>query len=47
VLQAAGLLDGELKSMADLAARGLRDALRAATRSRYAARMAALDRRLG
>jgi glutamate formiminotransferase / 5-formyltetrahydrofolate cyclo-ligase len=47
VLQAAGLLDGELRSMAHLAARGLREALSEATRSRYAARMSALDRRLG
>ena len=47
VLQAAGQLDGELQSMARLAARGLRDALSKATRLRYGARMAALDRRLG
>ena len=47
VLQAAGLLDGELLSMAHLAARGLRDALGEETRSRHAARMSALDRRLG
>lgn len=46
VLHAAGLLEGELQSMAHLAARGLRDALSEATRSRYAARMAALERRL-
>jgi len=46
VLQAAGLLDGELQSMAHLAARGLRDALNEATRLHHAARMAALDRRL-
>ena len=47
VLQAAVLLDAELQSMAQLAARGLRDALSEATRLRYAARMAALDQRLG
>lgn len=46
VLQAAGLLDGELLSMAHLAADGLRDAVGEPTRSRHAARMAALDRRL-
>ena len=47
VLSAARLLDAELDTMARLAARGLRDALDASTRSMYAARMAALDRRLG
>jgi glutamate formiminotransferase / 5-formyltetrahydrofolate cyclo-ligase len=46
VLQAAGLLDGELESMAHLAARGLRDALNEATRLSHATRMAALERRL-
>ena len=47
VLHAASLLDGELQSMAHLAARGFRDALSKATRSDHAARMSALDRRLG
>ena len=47
VLRAAGVLDSELESMAQLAAHGLRDALSESTRSVYAARMAALDRRLG
>lgn len=47
VLNAAGLLDAELQSMAHLAARGLRDAIDETTRSTYAARTGALDRRLG
>ncbi|HEY6874952.1 MAG TPA: glutamate formiminotransferase [Candidatus Dormibacteraeota bacterium] len=46
VLQATGVLDAELESMARLAANGLREALTESTRSTYAARMAALDRRL-
>ena len=47
VLQAASLLAGDLQSMAHLAARGLRDALSEATRLDHAARVSALDRRLG
>jgi len=46
VLQTAGLLDGELQSMAQLAARGLRDAVGERTRSKYSERLAALERRL-
>ena len=46
VLQAAGLLDGELQSMAHLAARGLREAVSEPTRSKYSERLAALARRL-
>ena len=46
VLRAAGILDRELGAMALLAARGLRAALHESTRSAYAARMDALDRRL-
>ena len=46
VLQAAGLLDGELQSMAYLAARGLREAVSEPTRSKYSERLAALERRL-
>jgi len=46
VLQAAGLLDGELQSMAHLAARGLREAVSESTRSKYAERLSALERRL-
>jgi hypothetical protein len=46
VLQAAGLLDGELQSMAHLAARGLREAVSEPTRSKYSERLAALERRL-
>lgn len=46
VLQAAGIADGELTAMSKLAARGLRAAVDSDTRSKYAERMAALDRRL-
>ncbi len=46
VLQAAGLLDGELQAMAHLAARGLREAISEPTRSKYSERLAALERRL-
>jgi hypothetical protein len=46
VLRVAGVLDGELAAMLDAAARGLRSALRAETAAAYAARVAALDRRL-
>jgi len=46
VLQAAGLLDGELQSMAHLAARGLREAVSEPTRSKYSERLSALERRL-
>jgi glutamate formiminotransferase len=46
VLQAAGLLVGELQAMAHLAARGLRDAVSEPTGSKYAERLAALERRL-
>jgi len=47
VLRVAGVLTDELKSMLDIAARGLRSALVADTLSRHAARVDALDRRLG
>ncbi len=46
VLQAAGILDDELEAMSLLAARGLRAALDPSTTTAFAARMAALDRRL-
>jgi glutamate formiminotransferase / 5-formyltetrahydrofolate cyclo-ligase len=46
VLRAAGVLDEELESMLADAARGLRAALSADTRSAYEVRVAALDRRL-
>jgi len=46
VLQAAGLLDSELRAMAHHAARGLREAVSEATRSKYSERVAALERRL-
>jgi glutamate formiminotransferase len=46
VLRVAGLLDGELAAMLDAAARGLRSAIDAETAVEYAARIAALDRRL-
>jgi glutamate formiminotransferase / 5-formyltetrahydrofolate cyclo-ligase len=47
VLKVAGVLDGELEAMLDAAARGLRVSVTDETRSTYAARFAALDRRLG
>ena len=46
VLQAAGLLDPELETMALVAGRGLRSALDDSVRASYAARLTALDRRL-
>ena len=47
VLKVAGVLDGELEAMLGVAASGLREAVSSETRSTYAARAAALDRRLG
>jgi glutamate formiminotransferase len=47
VLKVAGVLDGELKAMLGVAAAGLLSAVGAETRLAYAARVAALDRRLG
>jgi hypothetical protein len=47
VLRAAGVLDGELHAMLDAAASGLHEAITTVTRSAYAARFAALDKRLG
>lgn len=47
VLGAAEVLDHELESMLDVAARGLRSALHPETLTRHAVRIAALDRRLG
>ena len=46
VLKAAGVLDGELESLALVAARGLRQAVRADTLAAYTVRVTALDRRL-
>ena len=46
VLKAAGVLDGELESLALVAARGLRQAVRADTLATYTVRVTALDRRL-
>lgn len=46
VLRAAGILDAELAAMSNLAARGLLEAVDQATRSKYASRLAALNRRL-
>jgi glutamate formiminotransferase / 5-formyltetrahydrofolate cyclo-ligase len=46
VLRAAGVLDGELESMLDVAARGFRAAVSPATESIYRARVEALDARL-
>jgi glutamate formiminotransferase len=46
VLRVAGVLDGELESMLDAAARGLRAAISRDTAEAYALRIAALDRRL-
>jgi len=47
VLAAAGVADPELATIARVAARGLRAALHSGTAAAYAARLAALDRRLG
>lgn len=47
VLKVAGVLDGELSAMLEVAASGFRSAVTAATRSAYTARVAALDKRLG
>jgi len=46
VLKAAGVLDGELESLALVAARGLRQAVREDTLATYTVRISALDRRL-
>jgi hypothetical protein len=46
VLRVAGVLDGELDAMLGVAAAGLLEAVSAETRLTYAARAAALDRRL-
>ena len=46
VLSVAGVLDDELSAMLGVAAWGFRSAVSAETRSAYAARVAALDRRL-
>lgn len=46
VLAAAGMLDGDLRILLTVAARGLREAIDAQTLERYSARVAALDRRL-
>jgi hypothetical protein len=46
VLRAAGVIDPELGAMLHVAARGLREAISAQTKSTYAVRVAALDRRL-
>ena len=46
VLRAAGVLDGELESLLDTAARGFRGAVTPATASIYRARVEALDARL-
>jgi hypothetical protein len=47
VLKAAGVLDGELEAMLGVAASGLLSAVGHETRLAYAARFAALERRLG
>jgi hypothetical protein len=47
VLRAAQVLDRELKAMLDVAAQGLRSAISADVVAAHAARVAALDRRLG
>jgi hypothetical protein len=47
VLKVAGVLDGELEAMLGAAAAGLREAVTTETRSTYAARVAALERRIG
>ena len=46
VLGAAHVLDGELESMLDAAARGFRSAITPATEAIYRARVDALDARL-
>jgi glutamate formiminotransferase / 5-formyltetrahydrofolate cyclo-ligase len=46
VLRAAGVLDGELRSMLAVAAEGLREGINDETRLAFAARVVALDRRL-
>jgi glutamate formiminotransferase len=46
VLKAAGVLDGELRQMARIAAAGLRDALSPETKAAFPARAAALERRV-
>jgi glutamate formiminotransferase len=46
VLQAGGVLDGELETMLRVAARGLREAVSSETGAKYVARVAVLDRRL-
>jgi hypothetical protein len=47
VLKVAGVLDDELEAMLGAASSGFREAVTQETRSIYAARIAALDRRLG
>jgi hypothetical protein len=47
VLKVAGVLDAELEAMLGVAAAGLREAVSVETRTVYAARIGALDRRLG
>jgi glutamate formiminotransferase / 5-formyltetrahydrofolate cyclo-ligase len=47
VLKVAGVLDGELQAMLGAAAAGLREAISSETQSAHAARLYALDRRLG
>ena len=47
VLRVAGVLDDEVEAMLSVAASGLRQAISVETESAYAARIAALDRRLG
>jgi glutamate formiminotransferase len=47
VLEAAHVLDGELRAMLDVTAGALRGAISAETARRYAARLEALDRRIG
>ena len=47
VLDVAGVLDGELSAMLRAAASGMRGAVNSETRSTYAARFAALERRMG
>jgi hypothetical protein len=47
VLRAAQVLDGELEAMLLAASRGLRSAITVGTSALYAARLAALDARIG
>jgi hypothetical protein len=47
VLRAGGVLDNELQAMLHAAAAGLREAITSDTASTHAARIGALDRRLG